>query len=279
MKTHLDLFSGIGGFALAAQSTGWQTIGFSEIEPYACKILKQHWPDVPNYGDIRNVHGIRADLVTGGFPCQPFSNAGKRRGAQDDRSLWPEMLRIIEETRPRWMLGENVPGIVSLELDRMLADLENIGYSAWPIAIPACAVDARHKRERIWIVANSDSAKWWQEHTKAGEIQRRNDANSLHEWAEIPNGLDACRSSMANSIGSRLEVGKKQSALEERSAIKRDCNPPASWPAESGVRRVAHGIPNRVDRLRGLGNAIVPQVAEVILRAIAKIYIHDPMRT
>ena len=156
-RTHLDLFSGIGGFALAAASAGFKTIGFSEIEPYACSILKQNWPDVPNHGDIRNIKGIRADLVTGGFPCQPFSHAGKRRGTQDDRHLWPEMLRVIEDARPAWVLGENVAGIIGMELDGVLADLESLGYAAWPLVIPACATDARHRRDRVWITAYSAS--------------------------------------------------------------------------------------------------------------------------
>lgn len=98
-RTHLDLFSGIGGFALAAERTGWQTVGFCEVDEYASRILKRHWPSVPNYGDIRNIRGVRADLVTGGFPCQPFSTAGQRRGASDDRALWPEMCRVIEEAK------------------------------------------------------------------------------------------------------------------------------------------------------------------------------------
>jgi DNA (cytosine-5)-methyltransferase 1 len=145
-RTHLDLFSGIGGFALAAASAGFQTIGFSEIEPYACKILKHHWPHVPNYGDIRNIQGVRADLVTGGFPCQPYSLAGQRRGASDDRALWPEMLRVIDESKPVWILGENVAGIISMDLDQVLSDLEHLGYSAWAIGVPACALGAEHRR-------------------------------------------------------------------------------------------------------------------------------------
>jgi len=154
--THLDLFSGIGGFALAAGRAGFRTIGFSEIDGYASAVLRKHWPGVPNFGDIRNVRGVRADLVTGGFPCQPFSVAGKRRGAGDDRALWPEMLRVIAEVRPGWVLAENVPGIISMELDRVLSDLEGIGYATGTLVVPACALDARHRRERVWIVGHRD---------------------------------------------------------------------------------------------------------------------------
>lgn len=125
----MDLFSGVGGFTIAAERAGWKTIGFSEIDPYASAVLKKHWPGIPNLGDIRGIHGVRADLVTGGFPCQPFSTAGQRRGASDDRALWPEMRRVIEEARPSWVCAENVPGIISMELDRVLFDLECLGYS------------------------------------------------------------------------------------------------------------------------------------------------------
>jgi len=190
-KFHLDLFSGIGGFAIAAQACGYTTIGFCEREPYAQQILKERFGAVladasttrpPRSGcesqssstqqqpcngdskaprlhdDIFTLDGSDyrgVDLLTGGFPCQPFSVAGKRRGAEDDRAIWPEMLRVIREAKPTWIIGENVAGIVTMELDNILSDLESLGYSAWPLVIPACAVDARHRRDRVWIVAHS----------------------------------------------------------------------------------------------------------------------------
>jgi DNA (cytosine-5)-methyltransferase 1 len=252
MRTHLDLFSGIGGFAIAAQACGYTTIGFCEREPYAQQILKErfgavladavrdgrhnsgsckdcgnekgHTKSVIQSGsewecqvatlgaprlhpDIFTLDGADyagVDLLTGGFTCQPFSVAGKRKGAADDRAIWPEMLRVISEAKPTWIIGENVAGIGSMELDNILSDLEGIGYSAWPLVIPACAVDARHRRDRVWIIARRD---------------------------------------VEDSAGER------------------------SW--ELG--RVAHGIPNRAHRLRGLGNAIVQQVAEEIIRAITNL--------
>jgi DNA (cytosine-5)-methyltransferase 1 len=157
--THLDLFSSIGGFAIAARAAGFRTIAFSEIEPYACKILERHWPDVPNLGDIRNVRGVRANLVTGGFPCQPFSraSAGKRLGKNDDRYLWPEMLRVIAESGADWVLGENVAGLDGMALCEVVSDLEAIGYTvAPPLEIPACAVGHDHRRERLWILAHAN---------------------------------------------------------------------------------------------------------------------------
>jgi DNA (cytosine-5)-methyltransferase 1 len=154
---HLDLFSGIGGFALACRMVGGiETVGFCEREPYAQKVLKKHWPDVPICNDIHEMKGNEygtIELITGGYPCQPFSSAGKRKGADDDRHLWPQMRRIIEAARPRWILSENVVGHITLGLDQVLAELESIGYSARATVIPACAVDARHRRDRVWIMA------------------------------------------------------------------------------------------------------------------------------
>lgn len=157
--THVDLFSGIGGFALAAQWAGFKTVCFSEVEPYAIKVLKRHWPDVPNVGDITTADFRQytgATLLTGGFPCQPWSRAGLQKGTDDDRNLWPSMLQAIRTIRPSWVVGENVDGIIGLEFCEMLTDLEGAGYIAQPVTIPACAVGAGIERERVWILASSN---------------------------------------------------------------------------------------------------------------------------
>jgi len=159
----VDLFSGIGGFSYAAEQIvgGFETIAFVEQDDYCQKVLRKHWQDVPIYSDIRSFDAKEykdADIVVGGFPCQPWSVAGSQRGSEDDRDLWHEMVRVIEDIRPRWIIGENVSGFVTMPmgLRRSLVDLESIGYKAIPYLIPAAAVDAKHRRMRCWIVGYSE---------------------------------------------------------------------------------------------------------------------------
>ena len=159
----VDLFSGIGGFSYAAEKLvgGFETVAFVERETYCQKVLRKHWHNVPIFSDIRSFDGKEfrdADIVVGGFPCQPWSVAGEQRGDSDDRDLWHEMVRVIEDIRPRWIIGENVRGFVNMPmgLKRSLFDLESIGYKAAPFIIPACAADAKHRRERCWIVGHTE---------------------------------------------------------------------------------------------------------------------------
>jgi len=333
-KTHLDLFSGIGGFALAARWNGYRTLGFCDNEPYAQAVLKKHWPDVPCHKDIREVRGelyAGVTLLTGGFPCQPFSVAGKQRGKDDNRYLWPEMLRVIQEARPAWIIGENVAGIVNLALDQVCADLESQGYEVEPIIIPACGVDAPHRRDRVWIVAHSklhgnqrterginaeadcvaesfgtkDCSTL--EPVGTGEQQRRETEQRHDDVADtfsLPKGSGHRREEREciggrqdEDISQRDEVGGNSSDSRENVAdtfSERGCSGNsereyaedagqssrdsrdnsrgmATWLPEPNVGRVAHGVPNRVAKLRGLGNAIVPQVASEIIRCINKI--------
>lgn len=249
---HLDLFSGIGGFALAARMVGGiETVAFCECEPYAQAVLRKHWPDVPICNDIHQLKGNDygpIDIITGGFPCQPYSVAGKRKGNNDDRALWPEMFRVIREARPRWVLGENVTGIISLALDGVLTDLENEGYTCQAFIIPACAVNAKHRRDRVWIVGHSTDNRMegmWPggEQVTSGnareKVSMRPSENS--DWA-------------GGTVGQPWPVTEFEKSKGRE--IERD------------FHGVAYGVSNRVDRIKALGNAIVPQVAAEILRAI-----------
>ena len=158
---HGSLFSGIGGFDLAAEWMGWRNVFHCEFAEFPRKVLHHYWPEAMSYGDITkstfDVHRGSIDILTGGFPCQPYSNAGKRQGKDDDRHLWPHMLRVIREVRPRWVVGENVFGLVTwnggLVFDEVCADLEAEGYTVQPFVLPACAVNAPHRRDRVWFVA------------------------------------------------------------------------------------------------------------------------------
>ena len=311
----LDLFSGIGGFSLGLERTGgFETAAFCEIEPFCQKVLRKHWPEVPIYEDVTKLDGseIDADVITGGYPCQPFSNAGKRRGEEDDRHLWPEMLRLIKAVQPRWVIAENVAGHINMGLDTVLSDLEKEGYTWWTLVIPACAVDAKHRRDRLWIVANSESIRH-RPRGKAGNFHKADgrqvgkvsrqlgvtglsidDVADTECSAERP-GLcekESCRQRgrrPTNSSGQASIPDSSCSGSEERLASEtrrgegiagkpfndsdeagRQTDKPrvARWAAEPPVGRVAHGIPARVDRLKCLGNAVVPQIPEMIGYAI-----------
>jgi DNA (cytosine-5)-methyltransferase 1 len=259
-----SLFSGIGGFDLAAERVWgpgcvrWQV----ENDPFACRVLAKHWPDVERYGDIREVTGDElepVDLVCGGFPCQPVSVAGLRRAENDPRWLWPEMARLVAALRPPWVVGENVPGLLRLGLDAVCADLERLGYTVGTLGIPAVAVGAPHLRERLWIVAYAES-----EGQSRRGVRRRTTT-----LGEAPDD--------GASNGSEAVADTYRAGLAVWESVSRDDGSQRSpaigggwWPVEPGVRRMVDGVPARVDRLRALGNAVVPQVAEFIFRRIAE---------
>jgi len=260
-RTHIDLFSGIGGFALACRWAGIETIAFCEIEPYAQRVLRKNFPRIRIFEDVRQFPATEFRepfLLTGGYPCQPFSQAGKRRGAEDDRHLWPSMFGIIRTSRPTWILAENVAGHVTLGLDQVLADLESEGYAVQPIIIPACAVDAPHRRDRVWIVGNAK---------KRSGNERSRGCNENRELQISKLGNASREIAFADSNRRRCE--KRESETKSLSDFNfKSESDGRFWSAEPNVGRVAHGIPRRVDRLRGLGNAIVPQVAYEIIKAM-----------
>ena len=339
---HLDLFSGIGGFSLGLEATGgFETKAFCDIEEYPRQVLQKHWPHVKQYKDIKelNYERLKADgidsidIITGGYPCQPFSVAGLKKGEEDPRHLWPEYFRLIKECRPTWVIGENVPGHIKLGLDTVIKDLESEDYSVRPFSISAASVGANHQRERIWIVAysernynfneeqrvngeekkisrehrednsttgqssrtstartqsdshvvNSDSIRSLQHTETTKETSRRgtetssmstSDVANTNEWKNntrneskpreeeqfkfSPNSSSE-RGVVANTngegsqrYGSEYELRKSQE--ERKTSWAR------WWDIEPNVGRVAHGIPKRVDRLKGLGNSLIPQI-------------------
>jgi DNA (cytosine-5)-methyltransferase 1 len=262
---HLDLFSGIGGFALAAQWAGIETVGFCEYNPKARRIIAKNFPGVPIHEDVRTLdpkqyEGI--DIITGGYPCQPFSHAGKRQGEDDDRHLWPAMRSIIEGARPRWVIAENVAGHVTMGLDTVLSEMESIGYTCWPVVIPACAVDAPHRRDRVWIVGHANSARRSESNAPLarGSTEQSDSNGQPDSDAECEQCEGRCEIADTRDATIQGELGRMGG---ERAWCQ--------WTPEPGVDRVAHGIPRRVDRLHGLGNAIVPQVAAELLRAIVSL--------
>jgi DNA (cytosine-5)-methyltransferase 1 len=261
----LDLFSGIGGFSLGLERAGMRTVGFCEIEPYCRKVLAQHWSGVPIYEDVRTLtggrlaaDGIAANVVSAGFPCQDISVAGKGAGiAEGTRSgLWSDCARIIGEVQPRYVIVENVAALLGRDFDRVLGDLAALGYNAEWHCIPASAVGAPHPRDRVWIVAY-DAFRRRCDRTL--EIAGEGGADGT----QIPPG--GLRGDVSHTHGSGC-VEQRRTIPIPAQLFAAECGD--WWRTEPDVGRVVDGIPGRVDRLAALGNALVPQIAEIIGRAI-----------
>jgi DNA (cytosine-5)-methyltransferase 1 len=327
LKT-LDLFSGIGGFSLGLESTGFfETIGFVEKDKFCQKVLKKHWSNINIEEDIRNVKGekYQADVVTGGFPCQPFSVAGKRKSTADDRYLWDEMLRVIRETKPRWVIGENVEGIVNINegmvLRQVLNDLENEGFKSQCIIIPASGIGAWHQRKRIWILAYSNSNGSYRSQGNATkqssneqkdrlsfrddkDVPNTNTGFSIRENKEIQsrgnaitNGSEDVSNSdswLRGGRGTELKSGddregwfhtEKEKQTREHIRCKTiGCNAVLGkertnktwWQIESELCGVPNGVSYELDkdrsnRIKALGNSIVPQIARQIGLSIMEV--------
>jgi len=329
MLRHVDLCSGIGGFSLGFEWAELSTpILFCDTEEWCRKILAKNFPNVPIATDVKELaHDPErlvpdCDILTAGYPCQPFSVAGKQKGTEDDRHIWPYILRIVAQKRPTWCVFENVHGHIALGLDQVLADLEAEGYSTRTFIVPACGVNAPHRRDRLWIVGNaqhdgSSTAKVGgvNEEDARGSSQgqsqteqssrasgREGDGTLADSEGIIQNGIRGEANQVSDRGNSRLELecgsyrqfsgeseqnvadtqseqstpddnGREQGAVSEPQQVQprgsdswggRGCN----WEIEPDVGRVAHGILRRVDRLKGLGNAIVPQIAMNIGLAI-----------
>ena len=241
----LDLFSGIGGFSLGLEKTGgFETVAFCEKDEFCKKVLQKHWSNVKIYEDIKRLtydklrsDGINTiDIITGGYPCQPFSTAGSQKGEQDERHLWSEMFRLIKECRPTWVIGENVSGHIKLGLDSVLEDLESEGYATRTFSISASSIGANHKRERVWIIANSKRIR----QQRQREYVRPSGAEKNTTW-------------------------KTSWTFNESQGDK------GWWELEPNVGRVAYGIPQRMDRLKSLGNSLIPHIPNIIGQIILRI--------
>ena len=304
MYKHLDLFSGIGGFSLGLEATGeFETVAFCDYEPFCQKVLRKHWEEVPIYGDIKELtyEKLRADgidqidIITGGYPCQPFSVAGNKKGEQDPRHLWPEYFRLVKECRPTWVIGENVGGHIKLGLDTVLKDLESEGYSTRTFSISAASIGANHKRERVWIVANSNKGRCSSfldkgssnQKNKRGEnnseqsssikdVANSNDRLSNGKNEEVRTGRNTFNngsSDLGNSDNKRQQEQWNPESIPK--TIKRETERPSTersswWEVEPNVGRVVNGIPKRVDRLKSLGNSLIPQIPYYIGQSIIK---------
>ena len=322
----LDLFSGLGGFSLGLESTGFfETIAFVEKDEFCQKVLKKNFKNIPIEGDIRNVKGekYRADVVTGGFPCQPFSVAGKRKGTDDDRYLWDETIRVVRECKPKWFIGENVEGLVNIQdgmvLRQVQNDLEKEGFEVQCLIIPASGIGAWHQRKRIWIIGynvpNSNTRFGIGENQ---EIQTRGntstfsskdvsntfgklsdgcssttrnsktkfkgmECNQSWNWNEVRSKTERCseqdREDVSDSNGKRLQGRKFQHHLETGKQSTTNNGKDSSkeqqtwWQTQSDLCGVPNGVSygldkNRANRIKSLGNSIVPQIARELGLAI-----------
>jgi DNA (cytosine-5)-methyltransferase 1 len=282
---HGSLFSGIGGFDLAAEWCGWENVFHCEWNTFGQKVLKHHFPKSISYNDITKtdftIHRRHIDIISGGFPCQPYSSAGKRLGKEDERHLWPEMLRAIREIQPSWVVGENVRGLTNwnggLVFDEVQSDLEAQGYEVLPFLLPAAALNAPHRRDRIWFIAYSNS-------------YGSNKRNSAYEIATTNERLDAL-SNTNKSDGNGVTTDSNTTRIHEqhitaksnekkqysRSSFEARCfstfpTEPPICGADDGLSKELDGITFskwRNESLKAYGNAIVPQVAYQIFKSIS----------
>jgi len=271
---HIGLFEGIGGFSLAARWAGWETVAWCEWNEFGQKVLRHHFPEAEGFGDITKTdftkYANRIDILTGGFPCQPYSLAGKRKGKEDERHLWPEMLRAIREIQPPWVVGENVFGLINwnggMVFNEVQADLETEGYEVWAYVLPACAINAPHRRERVWFVAHTGLQR---------QTERQKQTMGTNELCQERNATNARCSERENWIYGEKQTREATKFGNGYTQFGRFFDFPTVEPT---IRGGNDGIPRELDgitfpkwrneSIKAYGNAIVPQVAYEIFKAI-----------
>ena len=294
----LDLFSGIGGFSLGLERAGMQTVAFCEIDKFCQKVLAKHWPTVPIYDDVTSLtaerlkaDGILVDVICGGFPCQDISTAGKGEGLNGKRSgLWREYARLIGELRPQYVIVENVAALLFRGLSDVLGDLASLGYDAEWHCIPASHIGAPHRRDRIWIVAypnsNGQNRPENAESNRQGNDATASRSNVFGKLTRSSNLGKEVRGSTRKTLaypdrsrwqGSEETGNDAEVWSESRDQLIAGCGGISrrTWETEPDVGRVAHGIPARMDRLKSLGNAVVPQIPEILGKAIMSHALRD----
>lgn len=313
---HIGLFEGIGGFSLAARWMGWETIAWCEWNPFCQKVLNYHFPKAKQHGDITTtdftIYRGQCDILTGGFPCQPYSVAGKRLGKEDERHLWPHMLRAIREIKPYWVVGENVSGLINwnggVVFDEVQTDLENEGYEVIPFVLPACGVDAPHKRDRVWFIAKNTLQDGWGSEQRKEESEKRGQRDigtGNNEWLQANNGEVGDAANPNGTGWEELNIAPKSNNKKFNSGITMHSNSASikgeyfcekgegkfngsdcgnginrweNFPTQSPVCNGNDGLSDRLDgitfskwrneSIKAGGNAIVPQVALQIFKAI-----------
>jgi DNA (cytosine-5)-methyltransferase 1 len=295
--THLGLFEGIGGFSLAARWMGWETLAWCEWNEFGQKVLKYHFPKAEGFGDITKTdftkYANTIDILTGGFPCQPYSVAGKQLGTEDERHLWPQMLRAIREIQPCYVVGENVSGLVNwnggLVFEQVQIDLANEGYEILPFILPACAINAPHRRDRVWFIAYSHNARANRRSGTNRKWQTENEGRKGQPQFEYrtdgSNGVDT------NTDNQGLQRGKEFGGIREigQNGNKQfaGCVPPTweKFPTQSPICGGDDGLPTELDgitfpkwrteSIKAYGNAIVPGVAFQIFKALESVNWHS----
>ncbi len=286
---HGSLFSGIGGFDLAAEWMGWENVFHCEWNPFGQRVLKYYWPHAESFDDITKTDFTKyngtIDIISGGFPCQPYSSAGKRLGKEDERHLWPHMLRAIEEIAPRFVVGENVRGLTNwnggMVFDEVCSDLENLGYSVAPYLIPASAVNAPHKRERIWFIAYRERIRL--EHRQEARNIQQNERTPQTKGCEFAKSIETNGGdgNVANTTGKRLEGnGRQTNGFAKPCSFEIQNGKWHTFPTESPICSRNDGFSNKLDgitfskwrkeSIMAYGNAVCPPLVFEIFKAIEK---------